>query len=226
MRIGPLEVCPIQLPGRENRIRQPAFGDFASFAKATAEGLLEYLDRPYAVIGHCMGALLAHALVLQIERQHMPVPSCLFLSSSRPACLPPEKRYRMPEEGSTGIYHPSLPDERLASELSRVSAGLGHGEMLKDLIPLAIRVLRADLDMCFGYSPGLVEPVSCPITVISWADDEDVRPDEMRGWQRYGAARQYTLPGGKLSFFSAPAELCNVIESEFMSSEQAGAIRQ
>jgi surfactin synthase thioesterase subunit len=31
------------------------------------DGLAPYLDRPYALFGHCMGALLAHQLAVRLR---------------------------------------------------------------------------------------------------------------------------------------------------------------
>ncbi|GLZ35173.1 thioesterase [Lentzea sp. NBRC 105346] len=207
--IGPLEVVPLQLPGRENRIGQPGYRDFPTFAKDAAEALEPYLDRPYAVFGHCMGAILAHALVTEL-----PEPQRLYVSSSRVPHWAPDRRYRMPAPGSVGVYHPSMTEEQLAAEVSRVARTVGGADLHPDLVPLALRVLRGDLEMCFGYAPPLT-PTGCPISTIGWTDDADVSPDEMGVWQEVAPTTHHVLPGDKLTFLEAPAELQELIEKDF-----------
>jgi surfactin synthase thioesterase subunit len=212
--VGPLEVCPLQLRGRENRIGEAADKTFGRFAEDAADALTPHLDRPYAVFGHCMGSILAHALVTELRDREVRQPERLFVSSSRVPHWPPDRRYRMPAPGAVGVYHPSMTEEQLTAEVSNVSRVVGGSELHPDLVPLAMRVLRADLEMCFGYAPGLSE-TGCPISTIGWTDDADVRPDEMLEWQACGPTTHHVLPGDKLTFLDAPAELQEVVEKDF-----------
>src|SRR5579859_3905311 len=54
-----IDVCPILLPGRESRVREPAFSRVEPLVEALAPAVLPYLDVPYALFGHSMGALIA-----------------------------------------------------------------------------------------------------------------------------------------------------------------------
>jgi surfactin synthase thioesterase subunit len=213
-RTGPVELCRVQLPGRENRIRDKAFADFDEFAAATAEGLAGYLDRPYAVFGHCMGALLAHRLTVALEERATRRPARLIVSSSLPPHFPPAKRYRPPVADAEGVYHPSMSDDELAAEMRRVCRVQGQDEIPEELLPLALRVLRRDLDMCFGYSPAEPVPVACPITAIAWTRDPEVSPDEMGVWRSYGRITRHTLDGDKLTFIRAPQALIDVLAQD------------
>src|SRR5688500_5923578 len=56
---GPVEVCPVQLPGRETRLREPAFTRLGPLVEALAGALRPYFDRPFAFFGHSLGALVA-----------------------------------------------------------------------------------------------------------------------------------------------------------------------
>ncbi|MFF5535962.1 thioesterase II family protein [Streptomyces cinerochromogenes] len=225
-RFGPVEVCPVQPPGRENRLGHAPYETFEEFGADCARALLPYTDRPYAVFGHCMGALLAHALVTALAAERAPAPRRLFVSSSRVPHWPPERRYRMPAPGATGVYHPSMTDDQLREQVQRVSRLLGQGELHPDLVPMALRVLRADLRMCFGYRPAAAEPVNCPVTAISWEDDSDVRPEEMTYWSACGPLSSHTLPGGKWTVLDATAPLADVIERDFGRPQEADVQRR
>ncbi|HEY4595173.1 MAG TPA: alpha/beta fold hydrolase, partial [Thermoanaerobaculia bacterium] len=57
-----LEVCPVQLPGRESRLREPALTSTESMVPAIADALAPYLNLPFVLFGHSMGAAIAFAL--------------------------------------------------------------------------------------------------------------------------------------------------------------------
>src|SRR5947209_7015556 len=54
-----VEVCGVQPPGRENRFHEPALTDMAALAEQAAGALGPWLDVPFALFGHSLGALLA-----------------------------------------------------------------------------------------------------------------------------------------------------------------------
>jgi surfactin synthase thioesterase subunit len=213
-QLGDVELCRVQLPGRENRIREPPWRDFESFAHATTDGLAPYLDRPYALFGHCMGALLAHRLAVRLRELPVRPPSRLIVSSSLPPHFPPAKRYRPPTPGAIGVYHPAMSDDELAEEMRRVARAQGQSDILPELLPLAVRVLRCDLDACYSYTPTDPVPVHCPITTIGWTQDPEVAPAEMTAWRDYGQLTPHTLEGDKLSFIRAPRALMTVLAED------------
>src|SRR5688572_21943118 len=53
-----VEVCPIQLPGRENRLLETPFTDVSALVAALATALEPAVDRPFALFGHSLGALI------------------------------------------------------------------------------------------------------------------------------------------------------------------------
>src|SRR6185437_11668624 len=57
-----IEVWPIQLPGREARFCEPAFTRLAPLVEGLADAVGPHLDRPFALFGHSLGALVAFEL--------------------------------------------------------------------------------------------------------------------------------------------------------------------
>jgi surfactin synthase thioesterase subunit len=202
-RIGKAEIQPVQLPGREGRIREEPYRDFAAFARDAVLALRPYLERPYAVIGHCMGALLAHAFTVRVQELGAPLPQRLFVSASL-----------VPHRGFSGLYHPWMSDRRIAQELQRVAHGLGDGELPGELVSLSVGVLRRDVQMCFDYLPP-TQAVDVPISAIGWDGDLDVGPDDLTAWRKYGETREYVLPGEPMTFLAAPGGLRKVVEDDF-----------
>ena len=64
-----VEVCPVQLPGREGRFREPAFTRLGPLVEALTESLRPCLDRPFAFFGHSLGALVAFELSRRLRRE-------------------------------------------------------------------------------------------------------------------------------------------------------------
>jgi len=52
-----VEVCPVQPPGRENRLREPAITRMPQMVAQVVAVLAPYLDLPYALFGHSLGAM-------------------------------------------------------------------------------------------------------------------------------------------------------------------------
>ena len=200
--VGRLEVCPVQLPGRENRIRERPYREFEEFAAGAASGLRPYFDRPFAFFGHCMGAILVHTLLARLHDQGDPVPFRLYVSSSL-----------APHLGFFGPFHPSMSDARLADGLRNNVRALGEEQPIPELIELSVRILRNDVEMFYRRRPPAPRRLPCPVSTIAWSDDPNVRPEQMAGWRECGEVTQHSLlAGDNLTFLTAPSPLLAAIE--------------
>jgi surfactin synthase thioesterase subunit len=192
---GGIELCPLQPPGRENRMRVPHFGTYEALAADLAPHLRQYLDRPFAFFGHCAAALPAFETVRRLASAGAPLPSRLVVSAQVPPHLCPHDRFL------------GYDDERLAAELADlVVARGGHPHPL--LIQMTLDVLRHDLDANRQYRTDV--PVSVPvgITVLHWADDPEVRQPELAEWAAYADdVRLVVLAGGHYEFLAGGPEL-------------------
>src|SRR5262245_17824866 len=57
-----IDVCPVFLPGRERRFLEPAFCRIGPLVESLAAAMAPAMDRPFALFGHSMGALIAFEL--------------------------------------------------------------------------------------------------------------------------------------------------------------------
>jgi surfactin synthase thioesterase subunit len=204
--IGDYEVCPVQLPGRENRIGEPHFGTYQELAGPLADGLAPYLDRPFVLFGHCAGALPAFETASRLAETGLLGRFGRLVVSAQVAphdC--PWDRF----------LHSS--DAELLDELRALSANRGT-ELAPAWAALALDVLRKDLGATRLYWRD--EPAALPtgITVVHWSADPEVTPEQLAGWARYGAdVRFVVLDGGHYDFLGAPepllAELTGVLDS-------------
>ena len=65
-----VEVCPVQLPGRGTRLMERPFTDLSSLIQVLAQALSSLLDKPFAIFGHSLGALVGFELARQFRRKY------------------------------------------------------------------------------------------------------------------------------------------------------------
>lgn len=77
-----IEVCPIQLPGRENRRNESLCCDCKEVVSKMVDGISDLLDKPFAIFGYSMGGILAYELTLKLYNSYGVKPIKLFMSAS------------------------------------------------------------------------------------------------------------------------------------------------
>ncbi|CAM5331254.1 thioesterase [Streptomyces spiroverticillatus] len=197
--------CPVQLPGRENRMREAPFDSYEELADSLAEELLPHLDRPYALFGHCSSALAAYETALRLVERGCPPPARLVVSSEV-----------APQDGPYGRFL-QMTDEELAAELRALMIGLG-GEPHPDLIDLTLRVLRHDVEVNKRYHVAEPTRLPCPVTSLGWSRDTGIEPRLMSGWSACGDVDDVVLDGDHYAFVDAPADLVRLFTDTFTTA--------
>jgi surfactin synthase thioesterase subunit len=151
------------------------------------EAMAEFLDRPYALFGHSLGAKVAFETSRELRRRGMPEPICFFAAASAGPTVP----WIRP------LLH-SLGDLELLQEIQQRYGGVPHAIFAdRELWPLLVPALRADITILETY--GYVEnpPLSCPITCFCGTGDPMTPEAEASEWQRQTSAefRLHMLPG-------------------------------
>lgn len=189
-----LEVCSVQLPGRENRRREEPFRQLSHLVPPLAEAILPHLDKPFAFFGHSMGALIAFELARQLSHAYDIFPAHLFVSSHPAPHLP---------SSATPMHTQS--DELLLEEMYRLGgtpqAVLSNQELMQLLLP----TVRADLELCETYNYTDTAPLSCPITAFGGSHDTKVTSTELRAWRSHtrGPFAFVLYPGGHFYLLEA-----------------------
>lgn len=198
--VGDAEVVAIQLPWRENRIREPHFGTYQDLAKAMLDDIGELITaRPYAVFGHCGGALPAFEAVIQIAERGLPAPHQCFISSQV-----------APQDGPWGRFL-GLDEDGLRAEIAGLLTAMGAAATQADeLVDLFIEVMEADVEANRVYwRPAGTVPG--PITALGWDEDVEVPHHLMTGWPLWAPTEKVVLHGTHYSFLEAPPELLEVL---------------
>jgi medium-chain acyl-[acyl-carrier-protein] hydrolase len=182
-----VEVMPVQLPGRENRVAERPFDRLEPLVDTLADVLQSMHTLPFAVFGHSNGALIGFHLARVLRARGRPGPVHLFASGRRAPDLPSDR-------GPT--YH--LPDDAFLAELEELGGlpqvVLEHKELLSLLMP----VMRADVAIHETYVHREEPPLECPITAYGGLSDPKVSREQLQGWERHtrGPFVMRTFPGG------------------------------
>lgn len=201
---------PVQLPGRENRLREPHFGTYEALADVLADELRPYLDRPYALFGHCSSALAAYETAVRVTQRGYPPPARLYVSSEV-----------APQDGPYGLFL-ELDDEGLLRELAALMQGMGATPS-PTFLDMALGVLRADVEANRRYYSADPYVLPCPITAIGWAGDTGMPPHRMSGWAACGDTTAVVLDGDHYRFVQAPGPLLRLLVDGIAEREERGA---
>ena len=169
---GAIELLAVQLPGRGGRIRDPFPDTLPELVGQMAEGLASFLDKPYAVFGHSMGALLGFELCRALRAIGAPTPRALIAAGS------PGPRYRA--RWHTSAYQ--LPDEQFARILKDFSATPPELLANEEFMRLALPMLRYDFRLCETYVYRPDQLLALPIVVIGGDDDPFTYPEPLKEW--------------------------------------------
>jgi medium-chain acyl-[acyl-carrier-protein] hydrolase len=181
-----IEVCAIQLPGRENRYNELPIDKLSSLVDALADVLYPYLDLPFAFFGHSLGSLISFELARRLRRQKAPCPVKLFVSGRRAPQIP---------NPDPPIHQ--LPDAEFIEELRRLNgtpkAVLANPELMEVFLPL----LRSDIRLCETYVYNHEASLDCPISAFGGLEDEEASREELAAWsdQTRSRFRMQMFPG-------------------------------
>ncbi|MBG6082453.1 thioesterase II family protein [Rubrivivax gelatinosus] len=179
-----IELCAVQLPGREGRLAERPHDDLGELLEDLVFALEPYCEVPFAVFGHSFGALVACELTRRLSARGR-VPVLAGVSARKPPCVPvTEPTHALSDEAFL---------ERLVGLNGIPELVLKSPEMLELVLPL----IRADITMSETFVDLDPRPLPCSLSAFGGADDPSAREDTLRGWSRYTEAgfRLRMLPG-------------------------------
>ncbi len=183
-----VELCIIQLPGRETRRADPPYTQFVTAVAALAEAIYPLLDKPAAFWGHSLGALLAFETAQTLRRSRQAALHHLFLSSRRP----PQLAEPFPPIAG-------LPEQEFVAAIQSRYGGIPQPILQEpELMALFLPTLRADFALLESYVYREQPPLACAFTVLGGSEDPLVTTAGLRQWQQHtcGAFTQRQFSGG------------------------------
>ena len=203
-----VEVLGIQLPGRENRLFEQPIDRVQTAVEQVATNIQPFLDKPYLIYGHSMGAIVGFELARYLQQTAPLAPSHLILSSYRAPHLP--NRHERIHQLETPQF------------LSKIESLNGASPIFfqdQELIQLALPMLRADFKLHETYTYVPDTPLSCPMTVLGGTDDSRISEEELSGWEQHttNIFSLHMLTGGHFFIKTHPDKLFEIVRDVIAS---------
>jgi surfactin synthase thioesterase subunit/acyl carrier protein/NAD(P)-dependent dehydrogenase (short-subunit alcohol dehydrogenase family) len=183
-----VELVAVEAPGRGTRINEMAVGDIDTFVRELMPELLEWLDRPSAFFGHCLGGLTMFATLRTLPAQHVHFIKHAFACGVRPPHLL-RRRGAFEDNLAYSVmlhheYDVSIPpysqSDDVFAYIVRQFDTADADRMLEipKLRKVLLPAIRAEFGMAYNYHYRPGEPFSFPITSFvgdadPWVSDED-----------------------------------------------------
>jgi medium-chain acyl-[acyl-carrier-protein] hydrolase len=202
-----VEVCSVHLPGRGSRLMEDPFTEMRALVRALAQGVLPYLNKPFAFFGHSMGAFIGFELARYLRRQHKLRPTELFVSAApAPHLHNREKRLHL------------LPEREFIRELRKLNGTPQEVLESEELMQLMLPTLRADftLSETYLYTYSSAPALDCPIAAFGGTQDRDVKRVHLEAWRSQTSAdfSLHMLPGDHFFLHQSRAQLLSLLSRE------------
>lgn len=201
---GEVEVLAVQLPGRENRLRERCIRDLDEIVAELEHSIDDCFDLPFVFFGHSLGSLIAYELLRRLEASGR-YRAELFFASGGPAphtCVCPAEPRR-------------LTQDQILRDLRRIS--VTHAALLDDpeVLALMLPVLQADFEIYANYRYREAAPLQSSIVAIRGATDGYITPQRQMEWKQHtdGRFAFHTVPGPHLFMVDSSGALLALVNA-------------
>ena len=197
-----IEIVAIEPPGRLSRIDEAPVRTVEDFAHGLLAQMQPMLDRPYAVLGHCLGGLTLYETVRTLRGRKAPMPVHIFVSGARPPSVlrapgtfeaELETRLRGYTDYRAGLAGHEQSDP-VFIEIVRAFGISDSLRMLEEaeLRDLILPTVRAEFEMAYRYMYLPDRPFAVPITCFRGTRDTYVDAVDARIWRKF-TSREFEL---------------------------------
>ena len=183
-------VIGVQLPGREERSHERPFDDLEKCLDALEE-VFPQDAVPFAFYGHSIGALLAYAFALRLQKKGKNVPTQLIVGAYSSPSIQPNPWFLEISERlkKQGIFPLPTLDNPLADDLlEKAIAAFTSGSSREHLEPDSSHMKKllpsiwADLQLVQSAKFEL-PPLHVPICALGGKEDDRVSIEEIKAWK-------------------------------------------
>lgn len=189
-----IEVVAVHPPGRAHRLQEPPLTRVETMVESALTALGSLLDRPFAVFGHSLGAVVAGEFTRVLQTLGRPA-AHLFVSS-RPS-----------PRGVEQQVHQLAQDDFLDAVNARYQGIPEEIRAHPDLLALLLPSLRADMEAFETFRPRPDRSkIACPTTVYGGESDQTVSWADLESWNEETTepCRIRVFPGGHLYLTTVP----------------------
>lgn len=197
-----IEIVAVEPPGRLSRINEHPVRTVEEFARSLLPQIYGKLDKPYAVLGHCLGGLTLYETLRFLQARKRPMPVHIFVSGARPPSVlraPGHFESELEERLRTfGDYRSGKPGYEQADDVFvEIVRSFGITDSIKmleqaELRDIVLPTVRAEFEMTDQYVYLPEEPFPVPITCFRGDRDEYFRPVDARIWRKF-TSRKFEL---------------------------------
>lgn len=210
----------VTLPGRDLRVDEARLTNLDACVELLSEELEDFLDEPYVLLGHGLGAVIAYSLAHWAVHSGARKPDAVIVVACRP-----------PHLGIAAGLVDRLDTDAVRSALilsgALPTSVLNRPQRSDELLA----VVSDDLRIQSSFGNRAVAPLPCPLHIFGGVDDDLAPPELLTQWDRYSVAAQppRLLSGGHFVFREPDAEavaaVCDVIAADTRPSsvQHAGA---
>lgn len=169
-----VEICPVQLPGREERLNESPIKDFETLIAVLLPMVAKTIDRPYAIYGHSLGACLGYELARRLLVQYHLPPVCYFGGAHRSPCVP--------------YYYSSvkfMSDEEMLKMVSRFNGLPPAFFESQEIIDLMVPLLRSDLLLCESYQHQPGSSLDSDMVIFWGKFDSNISHEKLSAWPKH-----------------------------------------
>ncbi|MFI0372413.1 thioesterase II family protein [Actinomadura sp. 1N219] len=164
-----VEVHAVQYPGRADRMADALVPDAHQLARLVAGAMAPLADRPVALFGHSMGAVLAYE-VARLLQERGSAPVHLFASGARP----PHDR--------GGDRVSDRDDDGVVEEMLKLGGTDAEALREPELRELVLPYVRNDFALIENYAHRDGVRLAVPVTAIVGDADPHVTEEQAAGW--------------------------------------------
>jgi medium-chain acyl-[acyl-carrier-protein] hydrolase len=202
---GNIEICSIQLPGRGARLKEIPFRRTQELVPLLAEAVKPFLDKPFAIFGYSLGAVIGFELTRLLRQTSSASPMHLFVAGRRAPQVSVDRSPRY-----------ALPDEEFISELRKLNGTpqevLEHPELVQLMLPL----VRADFELDETYVYRAEPPLDVPLSAYGGLEDPDVTREHLESWceQTTASFDLIMFPGDHFFLHTSSSQLFQAINQQ------------
>jgi myxalamid-type polyketide synthase MxaE and MxaD len=198
-----IEVCPIQLPGRENRLSEQPFTQFAPLVETLAQILIPHLDKPFAFYSHSMGNLIGFEVAHLLRQQYGCSPIHLLVGGF---FAPQSVAY------ANRLLDKSFLEERILKFMEIPREVQEDQQFMEHFMSIC----KLDYQLLQSYIYSNKEPLDCPISAWGGEQDSLVSQDDISAWHQHtkNTFKLHMIPGKHLFLTTNRKLLLETISQE------------
>jgi surfactin synthase thioesterase subunit len=197
-----IEIVAVEPPGRLSRINEDPVRTVEEFARSLLPQISDKLDKPYGVLGHCLGGLTLYETLRFLQARKKPQPVHIFVSGARPPSVlraPGDFESELEDRlRQFGDYRSGKPGYEQSDDIFvEIVRSFGITDSIKmleqaELRDLVLPTVRAEFEMASQYVYLPEDPFPVPITCFRGGRDAYFGPIDARIWRKF-TSRQFEL---------------------------------